>query len=203
MSTSDAPRPALLGRLFGLELLDDRYPALHGARVLAILAVIQLHVTGQPIPLNARVAGRTFPPLLEQVVGRALAKRPEDRYASAAEFASAMQHVLSGAAELPVHLQGALSTEAPTAQFTPNEAAAVRQQVQAIAVAKGQPGGRRGDAPPAAGAADGARPAAASAGRKLDRKEAPGTSLGLLVGVALAFLLIGVGLAVVLMKLVK
>jgi peptidoglycan/LPS O-acetylase OafA/YrhL len=32
---------------FELELLDDRYPALHGARVLAILAVIQLHVTGE------------------------------------------------------------------------------------------------------------------------------------------------------------
>ena len=30
---------------FGLDLLDDRYPALHGLRVLAIVSVIQFHVT--------------------------------------------------------------------------------------------------------------------------------------------------------------
>jgi peptidoglycan/LPS O-acetylase OafA/YrhL len=32
-------------RFFALELLDDRYPALHGLRVLAILSVLQIHVT--------------------------------------------------------------------------------------------------------------------------------------------------------------
>jgi serine/threonine-protein kinase len=65
---------------------------------------IQLHVTGKPVPLNQRVAGKTFPPLLEQVIHRALAKRPEDRFPSAAEFASAMQAVLQGASQLPAHL---------------------------------------------------------------------------------------------------
>lgn len=30
---------------FGLDLLDNRYPALHGIRVLAIISVVQLHVT--------------------------------------------------------------------------------------------------------------------------------------------------------------
>ena len=35
------PRPGF----FGLDLLDNRYPALHGLRVLAILSVIQIHVT--------------------------------------------------------------------------------------------------------------------------------------------------------------
>ena len=41
-----APRatPARPG-FFGLALLDNRYPALHGLRVLAILSVIQYHVT--------------------------------------------------------------------------------------------------------------------------------------------------------------
>jgi peptidoglycan/LPS O-acetylase OafA/YrhL len=34
-----------LRRFFQLELLDNRYPALHGLRVLAILTVIQFHVT--------------------------------------------------------------------------------------------------------------------------------------------------------------
>jgi peptidoglycan/LPS O-acetylase OafA/YrhL len=42
-----APRaePVLLRRLFALDLLDDRYPALHGMRVLAVVSVVQYHVT--------------------------------------------------------------------------------------------------------------------------------------------------------------
>jgi peptidoglycan/LPS O-acetylase OafA/YrhL len=35
----------MLRRLFALDLLDNRYPALHGMRVLAILSVVQYHVT--------------------------------------------------------------------------------------------------------------------------------------------------------------
>ena len=31
--------------LFALELLDNRYPSLHGLRVLAIVSVVQFHVT--------------------------------------------------------------------------------------------------------------------------------------------------------------
>jgi len=38
---ASATRPGF----FGLELLDNRYPALHGLRILAILSVIQYHVT--------------------------------------------------------------------------------------------------------------------------------------------------------------
>jgi peptidoglycan/LPS O-acetylase OafA/YrhL len=34
-----------LRRFFALDLLDDRYPALHGLRVLAIVTVVQFHVT--------------------------------------------------------------------------------------------------------------------------------------------------------------
>ncbi len=37
--------PASRPRWYALELLDNRYPALHGLRVLAILSVIQFHVT--------------------------------------------------------------------------------------------------------------------------------------------------------------
>lgn len=49
--------PSRLRRFFALELLDNRYPALHGLRVLAILSVIQYHITWifsgeQGIPLN-------------------------------------------------------------------------------------------------------------------------------------------------------
>jgi peptidoglycan/LPS O-acetylase OafA/YrhL len=37
--------PASLRRFFELELLDNRYPVLHGMRVVAILSVVQYHVT--------------------------------------------------------------------------------------------------------------------------------------------------------------
>lgn len=36
---------ATVRRFFALRLLDNRYPALHGIRVLAILSVLQIHVT--------------------------------------------------------------------------------------------------------------------------------------------------------------
>jgi len=37
--------PGSLRRFFALDLLDNRYPALHGMRVVAILSVVQYHVT--------------------------------------------------------------------------------------------------------------------------------------------------------------
>src|SRR5580692_7244125 len=67
---------------------------------------IQMHVTAKPIPLSQRVPGRTFPPVLDRIMDRALAKRAEDRFASAADFASAMQLVLQGATQLPPYLAG-------------------------------------------------------------------------------------------------
>jgi serine/threonine-protein kinase len=52
---------------------------------------IQLHVTKPPIPLDERVPGRVFPPGLSAALAKALEKKPEDRYASAAEFAEALK----------------------------------------------------------------------------------------------------------------
>src|SRR4051812_17659210 len=43
----------------------------------------QLHVSGKPIALSKPLEGRPFPPLLDAVIERALAKKPEDRFASA------------------------------------------------------------------------------------------------------------------------
>jgi peptidoglycan/LPS O-acetylase OafA/YrhL len=40
-----APKRSALSRWLELDLLDNRYPALHGMRVVAILSVIQFHVT--------------------------------------------------------------------------------------------------------------------------------------------------------------
>jgi serine/threonine-protein kinase len=52
---------------------------------------IQLHVTKQPISLDNRVPGKSFPPGLAGALARALAKQPDQRYASAAEFAEALK----------------------------------------------------------------------------------------------------------------
>jgi serine/threonine-protein kinase len=52
---------------------------------------IQMHVTKPPILLDDRVSGKRFPPGLGAVINKALQKRPEDRYASAAEFAQALK----------------------------------------------------------------------------------------------------------------
>ncbi len=40
-----AAQPGAWRRFFALDLLDNRYPALHGLRVLAIVTVVQFHVT--------------------------------------------------------------------------------------------------------------------------------------------------------------
>src|SRR5215468_10030642 len=53
-----------------------------------------LHVKSPPHVLSMRVPGLVFPPELENIVMKALAKLPEDRYPSAADFAAAIHTVL-------------------------------------------------------------------------------------------------------------
>src|SRR5215468_6843054 len=53
-----------------------------------------LHVKAAPVPISIRVPGLVFAPELEAIVMKALAKAPEDRYASAADFAAAIHTVL-------------------------------------------------------------------------------------------------------------
>jgi serine/threonine-protein kinase len=138
---------------------------------------IQHHVTGRPIPINQRAPGKTFPPLLEQIVHRALAKRPEDRFATAADFGTALQWVLNGASQLPPHLAPP-STLAPTATDL--------RSMATPALAGPAVRARRGASKPTLPELAGAR---------------RGISVQLLVAVAVAFTLLGVALALVLMKL--
>jgi serine/threonine-protein kinase len=62
---------------------------------------IQSHVNAKPIPLNERAPGKQFPALLAEVMDRALAKKPEERFVSAADFGAAMQAILDGRTTLP------------------------------------------------------------------------------------------------------
>jgi len=151
---------------------------------------IQLHVTGRPIPLNQRVSGRVFPPLLEQVIDRALAKRPEDRFSSAADFASAMQQVLAGDSKLATRLASAARSAdalAPAFGSRPTEAPAALRPPQGTAAMSAPT--------PLLGAYE-PHPKAPEAIRSQR------LNLLLLGGIAIGFLLIGVGLAVALMRFV-
>ncbi len=166
---------------------------------------IQLHVTGKPAPLSQRVPGKTFPPLLDQIMDRALAKRAEDRFASAADFAAAMQLVLQGATQLPPHLAGPRANELPTQRFQP---VAPGPAAQAMAM---QAAGPAMHAAPMRNGPAAAMPMSTQPSAQSPRQHSaplpvvshpPRTNVGLLIGVAVAFLLLGVGIAVVLMKFV-
>lgn len=89
---------------------------------------IQHHVASTPIDLNSRVPDKTFPPLLAQIMAKALAKRPEDRFQTAAEFAAALQQVIH---------TGEPQTSAPPPRLSPPmvQADALTSPAQATASA--------------------------------------------------------------------
>ena len=157
---------------------------------------ISLHVTGKPIPISQRVPGKTFPPLLDEIMERALAKRSEDRYASAADFGAALQLVMQGATKLPAHLSPSPQMDAPTAPiaFTPSPPSA--QAMPAPTPQPPTPQPPHVAMSPAVQAGPVAIPPAPPAAARSSK-----TNVGLLVGVAVGFLLLGVGLALALSKL--
>jgi serine/threonine-protein kinase len=136
---------------------------------------LNLHVTAPPIPLSLRVPGKTFPPLLDRVIAKALSKKVEDRYASAADFASALQVVLDGGSALPEHIAaGQAGTWIPK----PDPSGSI----PSMPTIPGPPSS--GPLPP-----------------PVHRPKKPSTAL--LVGVAVAFLVVGAGLAIAVMQLVR
>ncbi|MCL2447724.1 MAG: serine/threonine protein kinase [Polyangiaceae bacterium] len=152
---------------------------------------IQLHVTGKPVPLNQRVPGRTFPPLLEAIVARALAKKPEERFESASAFADAIQSVLRGATALPPSI--AARSQEPLAPAPPATAALHSALTAPPRKASTASAGTVPMGVPALAIDPGSVRASPRALSPL--AGAPRSSVALLIGVAVAFLLLGVGLA--------
>ncbi len=56
---------------------------------------VTLHVQATPMPLATRAPNRQFPPGLQQVIDKAMAKQPEARFQTAADFGAALKSVLS------------------------------------------------------------------------------------------------------------
>src|SRR5450631_1035073 len=81
---------------------------------------LSLHVSGKPTPLSERVPGKTFPPLLDQIIARCLSKKIEDRFASMSDLAVALGAVLEGRHELP---QAVTPHPAPGAPYAPSSSA--------------------------------------------------------------------------------
>ena len=136
---------------------------------------IQLHVTKPPIALDERVAGKTFPPGLGQVIAKALEKKPENRYASAAEFAEALKPFAGAAGKGFTAMMpspppaGSSAVTAPAAPPPPASQAGGAVQLKTVKMAATP--GPGPDAPaPAGGAAAGA-PAPSVAG------QAPGAAV--------------------------
>ncbi len=165
---------------------------------------IQLHVTGTPIPLNQRAPDRTFPILLEAVIARALSKRPEDRFVSAEHFASALQAILAGCEELPAHIasRAAPLTEAPAVGANPDVAGrGASSSAPATAPTPRQRSNPLTPGVPLAGSAVSRAPFARPSRSATTRGS--GANVVLLVVVAIAFLLLGVGLAMLLMRYLR
>ncbi len=90
---------------------------------------INLHINAQPIPLAQRMPGIVLPNGVQEVIGRALGKRPEQRFSSAAELGAVLQACLAGSfrpgpqpAASPSPVPAASTSQRPTsaAQAVPD-----------------------------------------------------------------------------------
>ncbi|MGH3153731.1 MAG: protein kinase domain-containing protein [Streptosporangiaceae bacterium] len=101
------------------------------------MAVIHAHLSQPPPPLSARLP--RLPPAVDQVLARALAKRPEDRYPSCGAFADALRSAFglagydTGAAVIP--------GDPATAVLGPAASGSGWQGAVGTRIATGGPGG--------------------------------------------------------------
>jgi len=85
--------------------------------------VVRMHIQQMP-PTLAEASGQEFGPELEAVVARALAKKPEDRYASATAFAAELEGIRAMLISAPIRAANA-SLALPTGSDTVRDPEAV------------------------------------------------------------------------------
>lgn len=137
---------------------------------------IQKHVVATPIPLDERVPELKFPKGLGQVIEKALAKDPNDRYANAIEFARALSSFIGSDAAAYASILGV----DPGALMTPVDSAPPPRSVPVAA-----PAAFITSSPPAQGSL----------------RAGAGSHLWLMVAIAVAVLAVGLAVAVKLLKL--
>jgi serine/threonine-protein kinase len=153
---------------------------------------IQHHVRSAPIPLRQRVPDMQFPALLEQVVSRALSKRPEDRFYRAADLGLALQGILENTSPLPSGIRDGRTVDTPKLQTR-----------GPLPVTSGLGSGSPDHAMDDIAGGVPTRVEAMRAGARLPLDILQGVSLRLLLSVAICFLLLGVALAFAVMRLVS
>lgn len=141
---------------------------------------IQKHVMEAPIPLQQRVEGQYFPPGLGEVIAKALSKHPDQRHQSAVEFAEALRYFAN---------QAPNSGPLPPIPSGPAPSAAMPQPIpRFLQPTQAQPAAFANPIQPQAPA-----PQEASL---------ISSNLILLIGVAATFLLVGIVMAVLVMRFV-
>ena len=140
---------------------------------------IQAQVMQKPLTLAERTPEKHFPPLLQKVFDKALAKDPGERFQSALDFANALEAVLAGKTELTAPVAPSMPLPVSTPSAEPNSAG------QATPDSLGGPA----SAAMSSGGPSSAMPR--------DAAPAPKAALpiGMLVGVAATFLVVGVLIA--------
>jgi serine/threonine-protein kinase len=139
---------------------------------------IQLHVHAAPKPIHERAPTKNFPPLLWKALEKAMAKKPEDRYQSALDFAEALKAVQAGATELPPASNGAAAVVPPSPALP---AAAPASST----TGRNPPASVRSEAQPSS---------------SLPPVKPQKSPVGLIIGVAVGCMLIGMLVAVLAMK---
>jgi serine/threonine protein kinase len=150
---------------------------------------IQLHVTKPPISLDDRVPGKRFPAGLADVIGKALTKKPDDRYASASDFADALKPYSSGRTYSALMPGAGKPLDATLRDVPKNVAKTVRMEAPVIA-----------KAPPSSG---GIAPISSAAGQDVVVREKKGVNTTVVAMIAIVCVVVGVVLAVAIMGLKK
>lgn len=211
---------------------------------------IQHHITKPPLHLDTRVPGKTFPAGLGDVLAKALEKRPEDRYATAANFAEALKpyapgggkgfsgifpkdnvgiaqaaqtHSEAKAIPTPKPVQPKPAEPTPSAGSVRNGASTQDQQPRSarsngadLPASSAKPGAPPpvrapmssasrlvGEGAPSQRLPPSSKPVSSQQNNDLDKLPTNTPSALMLAAVAIGFLLVGVLLAVVVLKLIR